>query len=226
MISLGKQAIEKVVLPLRRSRLRQPILKKLLAGDNLLRRWITFFSLERGLHPKHRLTHYHDFFLDNIRPTDTVLDIGCGLGFLACDAAAKASQVVGIDMDQTYHRYAREHCHRPNVEFILGDATHYDFKKDFDVVILSNVLEHIQDRIGMLRRLAPLAPTLLIRVPMIDRDWIVLLKKELGIDYRLDPTHVIEYTEHQFRREIAAAGLSIEKLEIRFGELYTIIHRP
>jgi SAM-dependent methyltransferase len=213
---------EPIAVWLRRSHLRRPILKNLLKLDNFLRRWITFFSFEQGIHPKHRLTRYHDFFLDNIEATDTVLDVGCGLGLLACESAAKASRVVGIDMNEDYLDHARQHCRRHNVEFILGDATRYDFMKTFDVLILSNVLEHIEDRVAFLQRLKPRAKRLLIRVPMIDRDWIVLLKRELSVDYRLDPTHCIEYTEHSFRQELGTAGLAIEQLVIKFGEIYCV----
>jgi len=31
---------------------------------------------EDGLHPKHRLMNYHQFFIDNVSPEDRVLDIG------------------------------------------------------------------------------------------------------------------------------------------------------
>jgi cytidyltransferase-like protein len=44
---------------------------------------------------------------------------------------------------------------------------------------------------------------LLIRVPMIDRDWITVYKRELGIEYRLDNTHFIEYTFKEFQDVIS-----------------------
>src|SRR3990167_4256686 len=99
------------------------LLKTLLRLDNSLRRWITYFSLESGLHPKHRLTNYHQFFLDRISPNETVLDIGCGLGLLAYDVARKARQVTGLDINEQYLTTAKsKHC-LPNLTFIHGDAT-------------------------------------------------------------------------------------------------------
>ena len=53
---------------------------------------------KEDLHPKHRLMNYHQFFLDHIRPTDRVLDIGCGNGALAYDLAGKTAHVTGIDL--------------------------------------------------------------------------------------------------------------------------------
>jgi hypothetical protein len=43
---------------------------------------------------------------------------------------------------------------------------------------------------------------LLIRVPVIDRDWIVVIKKELGLEYRLENTHFTEYTFKEFLQEL------------------------
>lgn len=212
-----------ILIEARQSKLRLPILRTLLRGDNLLRRWITFFALESGKHPKHRLTRYHDFFLEHISPESRVLDIGSGLGYLAHDISKKARQVTGIDINPKYLSFARRKFNHTNLVFIQGDATTYQFPEKFDVAILSNVLEHIQDRIPFLKKVAALAPKILIRVPMMDRDWIVLLKKEQNIDYRLDPTHETEFTEAAFRQEIQAAGLKISLLSIRFGELYSVV---
>lgn len=214
--------IEPVALGLRRAPLRQPILKILLRHDNFLRRWISFFSLEKGLHPKHRLTSYHAFFTDNTSPSDTVLDIGCGGGHLAYDVAQTAKQVIGIDISRHYLAASQRYTNQSNLSFVHGDVTTYQFQTNFNVVILSNVLEHIADRVGLLKKIKPLAPKLLIRVPMIDRDWLVLLKQELGVEHRLDPTHTIEYTESIFRRELAQANLVVKQLAIRFGEIYCV----
>ena len=63
----------------------------------------------------------------------------------------------------------------------------------------------------------------LIRVPMIERSWITLYKKELGIEYRLDRTHRIEYTMESFIRELEKAGLEISKYSIQFGEIWAVV---
>jgi len=198
------------------------LLKTLLRLDNSLRHWITYFSLENGLHPKHRLTNYHQFFLDNIGPNDTVLDVGCGLGLLAHDVAQKARRIVGIDINQQYLATAKTNYSHPRLTYVHGDATTFDFGEKFNVLVLSNTLEHIKYRVSFLNKLKSAGDKFLIRVPMINREWLVLLKKELGIEYRLDTTHQIEYTENIFRQELAAAGLNITELSVRFGEIYCV----
>ena len=57
---------------------------------------------------------------------------------------------------------------------------------------------------------------------MIDRDWLSVYKKNIGIDYRLDPTHFTEYTLSDFQKEIKDANLELESYKIRFGEIYAI----
>lgn len=219
--------IKKILRPvppyLQRTRLRIPILKRLFLLDNFLHRWISFFSFEEGVHVKHRITKYHHFFLNNVSSNDTVLDIGCGQGQLSYDLAKSAKRVVGIDINKESIAYAKNNFTSPNLTFIKNDIASYHFQKTFDIIVLSNVLEHIKDRTIFLNKIRNTAKTLLIRVPMIDRDWITLLKKELGIEYRLDPTHYTEYTEEQFRNEVENASLQIKSLSIRFGEIYCVL---
>lgn len=50
-----------------------------------------------GIHVKHRLTHYHDFFVERVRAGDRVLDIGSGKGELASDLVTiSGATVVGL----------------------------------------------------------------------------------------------------------------------------------
>lgn len=177
---------------------------------------------ESGVHPKHRLMNYHQFFLDNVSASDRVLDVGCGQGIVANDIAAKAKAVVGIDFNAKNIDIARRRYSRPNLSFVLGDALKDVPSGEFDVIVLSNVLEHIEQRVAFLRGLKKLAPKILIRVPMITRDWKVLYKKGIGLDYRMDKTHFIEYTEEEFVRELTAAGFQAVSTTIRFGELWVV----
>jgi 2-polyprenyl-3-methyl-5-hydroxy-6-metoxy-1,4-benzoquinol methylase len=179
---------------------------------------------EGGLHSKHRLMNYHRFFIENIKEGDGVLDIGCGNGALAFDIAKKAKKVIGVDFDGKNIKIAKEKYSAPNIEYIVGDATKYDFDQKFHVIILSNILEHIENRIGFLKKIRKLAPKILIRVPMINRDWITLHKKELGVFYKLDKTHYVEYTLESFKDEIEKARYKIKNYSIQFGEIWAVLY--
>jgi len=176
-----------------------------------------------GIHTKHRHIRYHDFFVARVRPGEKVLDVGCGMGAMAYDVAQeKGARVVGIDLNTDSIAMACERHSHPNVQYIVGDVLKDLPEGVFDVVILSNVLEHLPERAVFLRRLLELTKTsrFLIRVPLFERDWRVPLKKELDVEWRLDPTHEIEYTVEAFEAEQTAAGLSIAHQEIRWGEIW------
>ncbi|MBU2540170.1 class I SAM-dependent methyltransferase [Patescibacteria group bacterium] len=185
----------------------------------------SFFSnkIEQGLHPKHRLMNYHKFFIDNINPRDTVLDIGCGNGALTFDVAKKAKKVIGIDLDEENIRFAKEMFSRKNIEYVQGDILENFPGKKFDVIILSNVLEHIKNRAKFLKVLKSKADKFLIRVPMINRDWITLYKKELGLEWMLDRGHFTEYTLESFQKELKKAGFKICSYSVQFGEIWSVV---
>lgn len=178
--------------------------------------------LNSGLHPKHRLTRYHQFFLHNIQRGDRILDLGCGNGFLAFALAQKAKFVLAIDLNKKNIALARKKYSAPNIEYKVGDVTQISIKQRFDAVILSNILEHIKERIVFLNKIKKMAPKILIRVPLASRDWLTLYKKELGCEWRLDKTHYTEYTLKSFQKELTLAGLKIKKYYLQFGEIWAV----
>lgn len=177
-----------------------------------------------GLHTKHKHIRYHEFFVQRIEPGSRVLDVGCGNGALAYDIATQITdvEVYGIDIDPRNINIARTNHAVENIEFVCGDALHDLPNQAMDVVVLSNVLEHIERRVDFLKGLQQTyhPQKFLIRVPIFERDWRVPLKEELGIDYRLDPTHHIEYRQDEFVREIEHAGLHIYHSQVNWGEIW------
>lgn len=190
-------------------------------------------SVNGGIHPKHRILRYKEWFLDNINPDYVVLDIGSNTGAMPALMASKARHVYGIEISTTLSEEAKKKNKHPNVEFLTGDATTYSYKNcmPVDCVTLSNVLEHIEDRVNFLKRLRNSIPwqsnsphLFLIRVPAIERDWLSVYKMEIGVEYRLDRTHKIEHTYHQLMDELSESGLRVISSETRYGEYYVVCH--
>lgn len=182
-----------------------------------------------GTHTKHRHTGYHEFFVERIPEGSTVVDIGCGKGELAHDVASRCgASVTGIDLVEKNIATASERHSHPDLTYTVGDATQDLPRGQFDTVILSNVLEHIEHRPEFLKKIRDaLSPSRwLIRVPLFERDWRVPLKKELGVDWRLDPTHFTEYTVESFRAEMDEIGLEIVELQIHWGEIWCELRTP
>jgi len=192
--------------------------------DNLSYKILTILAVKQngGIHPKHRIMNYHKFFVDNVNEDDVVVDVGCGNGLVAYDVSQKAKEVVGVDLSQQNIDRAVK-LKNNNLNFVCGDATKYQWNRKFNVCILSNVLEHIADRVGFLKNIYNISDTILLRVPMLERDWLVVYKKEQGLEYRLDPTHFVEYTLSILEDELLKSGWKIKNYSIQFGEFWGVI---
>lgn len=180
-----------------------------------------------GVHTKHRHINYHQFFINNLTVGDNVLDIGSGIGLLAYDMVRHVPdvKVTGIELNELNVKFASENYRHPNLRFIHGDALTDLPDEKFDVIVLSNVLEHLECRVDFLKKVIVLTcpRQLIIRVPLFERDWRVPLKKELGVEYRLDSTHCIEYLQEEFFSELSCAGLQQKHVEIRWGEIWSVV---
>lgn len=206
------------------------ILKKILRIHTLSYKLSGIYSsiINDGSHPKHKIIDYFSWYLDNINTSDIIIDIGCNKGYMANIMSQKAKQVYGIEILNEFVEYANKNYKSNNLAFYCADATNFDYKDLAyipTVFTLSNVLEHIDNRVQFLKDIQKSLRSevkFLIRVPMIDREWIVLYKKQLGLEYRLDKTHFIEYTFEKFKQEINASGLIIENYHIKWGEIYAI----
>jgi len=184
-----------------------------------------------GIHPKFKILDYQGWFLANIEEGWNVLDIGCNTGALAYSLSEKSNMVYGIEIIEKLVEISKKNRQKNNIEYIYGDATVYDYSncKPIDCVVLSNVLEHIEQRVEFLIKIkdtikwnSDTKKVFLIRVPVMDRDWITLYKKSMGIEWRLDNTHFIEYTLDKFREEINNSGLEILSTKVKFGEIYAV----
>ena len=179
----------------------------------------------KGVHPKHRHMRYHDFFVAHVAAGQRVLDVGCGNGYLAWRIAADAdAKVVGVDIvDSNVEKAKKLHAH-PRAQFRVGDILREIPDGHFDVIVMSNVLEHLPDRAALLRRIAAAtgASRFVIRVPNFERDWTVPLKKELAIDWRSDSTHETEHTPAEFDAEMREAGLVVRDCKLCWGEIWAV----
>ncbi|SCA56299.1 hypothetical protein MTBPR1_20147 [Candidatus Terasakiella magnetica] len=184
-------------------------------------------SYDNGNHAKQRLTGYIDNFAHLATKMDgPYLDIGCGSGVLSHAIAQKTQQTVtGIDIIESKVKSASKRYKQNNLDFIVGDATQMALNQQYQTIILSNVLEHISERVSFLKALNNYhnPEQFLIRVPIFERDWRVPLKKELNIDWRLDSTHETEHTIREFKEEITKSGLRIHRSEVKWGEIWAVV---
>src|SRR5688572_10494060 len=85
-----------------------------------------------------------------------VLELGCATGHMSSVLRACGCQVVGIEIDAKAAEQARSSCER----VVVGDVRRLDLAREldgdrFDVIVAADVLEHVEEPVGVLRALVP-----------------------------------------------------------------------
>ena len=98
------------------------------------------------------------YLLPHLRPGMTLLDVGCGPGTITVDLAARVApgRVVGLDPSAEVLRQAAATAADAGaaVTFVTGDIYASDLPAgSFDVVHAHQVLQHLPDPVGALRRM-------------------------------------------------------------------------
>jgi SAM-dependent methyltransferase len=105
-----------------------------------------------------------DFLRDESVTPASVCDLGCGSAGVLARLADRMPGVklVGYDISPQAVELARR-LH-PEVEVRLGQPN--ASSKGFDLVLMIDVFEHVEDYLGFLRRAAPLGKRLLCHIPL------------------------------------------------------------
>jgi SAM-dependent methyltransferase len=151
-------------------------------------------------------------------PDAAILEVGCGSGGTGALALAsgKAGRYVGVELFPSAAAEAR----RVLSEVIEGDVETIALpfaRASFDVLILSEVLEHLRDPWAAVGRLAPLVKTgglVLASSPNIAHWRIVLALAAGRFEHTgmgpMDRTHLRWFTPSTFRGLFEGAGFAVE----------------
>ena len=178
---------------------------------------------DQGVHAKHRLTRYHDFFVERVHEGERVLDVGCGKGELAYDLAERSgAHVVAVDASPWMLEFARERFAHPNVTFVQADAVEFTPDEPVDVAVCrtssstSNRAWSSYARCGS----APVRDACSFACLRCERDWTVPLRHEVGLPHFSDPEHKLEYDPQLLRAELAEAGWEMGEPQLNWGEIW------
>jgi len=135
----------------------------------------------------------------------TIIDIGCADGFLFRNVARERTTFVDKSPD------AEKKC--AGLNFRLADAHNLPFPDgSFDVAVLGDTLEHVEDPVKVLREAWRVCRVkLLITVPL-EREWGPQVKPFSN------PLHVRFYDEAMLRSHLEGAGIrDFELVKIKGG---------
>lgn len=150
------------------------------------------------------LGRFHDALADELKSLtcETVLDFGCGEGFVIDALAARGVELSGYEgLDLRPDAVAEARSRWPAMKFTVASVFDTSFDDaQYDVVMALEVLEHLYDPTEALRRLVSLTGgTLLLTVP--NEPWFQLVNLARGRDLiRLGnhPEHVQHWTPTSF----------------------------
>jgi 2-polyprenyl-3-methyl-5-hydroxy-6-metoxy-1,4-benzoquinol methylase len=75
-----------------------------------------------------------------------ILDLGCGKGkFANLISQIPGTLVFGIDIDERSIRIAKQECETSNCHYILGNIEDGGIKSKFDIIVCTDVIEHLYD---------------------------------------------------------------------------------
>ncbi|MBS3055593.1 MAG: methyltransferase domain-containing protein [Candidatus Aenigmarchaeota archaeon] len=102
-------------------------------------------------HPLHRYQkerrYMHAIEMAQINETDTILEVGCAIGYQIPLIVGKCKKYVGIDFSESAIKLNRKRNKSPKVKVLCMDARKIKFKKNlFDVVLLIDVIEDLYDQ--------------------------------------------------------------------------------
>lgn len=140
----------------------------------------------------------------------SIVDIGCGTGGVldAMAGVLKGTRLVGYDLSpQAIKLVKRSH----SVELRVG--TPGDVHDHYDLLLSLDVFEHVEDYIGFLRSLRPLAERFVFHIPLDMSAQSVARERPL-LTVRSTVGHL-----HYFTRGTALASLETAGFEIMFDKL-------
>ena len=160
------------------------------------------------------------FILEYITNKHLVFDLGCKYGEISNFISEKAKHVTAVDNNRDSIKIAKNRYNRSNLTFEFGDAYDYLSNQDlkFDILILSHILEHLDNPKQFLVKFKHFFKSIYIEVPDFDRNYLskYRLDNNINLIYS-DNDHVTEFDRTELSSLIAECGLKILKEEYRFG---------
>jgi ubiquinone/menaquinone biosynthesis C-methylase UbiE len=161
-----------------------------------------------------RASHEAMVRLAKPQPSDRVLEIACGPGFVALLFAERAREVVGLDLTATLLEKARQRQHErglKNIQFIQGDAEQMPFPDgSFSIVACHKAFHHFPHPEQVLREIyRVLSPGgRLVLGDTISSDDPQKNALHNHIERLRDPSHVKMYGLAELQSLISSAGFT------------------
>lgn len=164
------------------------------------------------------------------RGLKNVLNVGCGLGIME-QFIKTPINMLGIDVDTKAIKIARALARRSGKDYAYMTGSIQSLGKGkYDLIIISEVLEHVEDDKGMLLSLKSLLSKKGVIVLSVPNLWQPrnILRKMLFMKLKImDKTHLREYSSRSIENLIEECGFRIigRKVSVLYFPLESYIKR-
>lgn len=162
----------------------------------------------------------NNYILSLLKESDSVIDLGCHAGHITSVLAKKVKKVVGIDYDKSAIEFAKKTYHQHNLLFINDEISHYlnENNEKFDVLILSHIIEHIENPLDLISKCKPFVRFMYIEVPDFDKTYLNHYRQDLNLSLiYTDIDHISEFDRIEIKELINKSGFKLIESEYRFG---------
>jgi glycosyltransferase involved in cell wall biosynthesis len=160
----------------------------------------------------------HTMALGAVKKEGSVLDVGCGRGFVAELMASEAAQVTGLD------QYAPDSSPKPNVRYgkwLMDNEPCPVDVSQFDQIFMLDIIEHLKDPEGFMESLRSQAvhkrPEIILTTAnvafFVTRFMLFVGQFNYGRKGILDRTHTRLFTFRSLRELFEQTGYNISEIE-------------
>ncbi|MBI4091684.1 MAG: methyltransferase domain-containing protein [Candidatus Levybacteria bacterium] len=155
-----------------------------------------------------------------ISPKSAVLDVGCSSGNFGTELTARRDCIVdGIEVEPGDAKLAEKNLRNVYVLDVEKDDIGL-IKEKYDVIYFGDIIEHLVNPIGTLKRIRPLLKsngTILFSIPNMAHISVRLALLRGDFEYTqtglLDKTHIHFYNQREVERVFNEAGYEITNLD-------------
>jgi SAM-dependent methyltransferase len=161
-----------------------------------------------------------DFLTNKITASNSVFDLGCNSGDLSVLISEFSKNVVGVDYNKQLIENANRKYQRNNLSFICEEASMFlnKNKDKFDVLILSHILEHLDNPEEFLLKFKNFFKFVYIELPDFESSFSnsYRLKVKSDLIYT-DLDHVSEFDRIEICEILKNCKIKIIESEFKFG---------
>lgn len=177
------------------------------------------------MHPKHFLEK-SPWYTKFLNKSDIVLDLGCGNGQSIVKSSRYCKNILGVEFNPILLEEAASSIKKNNIKNVILQKGNLEEKlpfksKQFNKVILLDVLEHLNNRdliLKEIKRVLKPKQTFILGVPNSQTSW-KKLQRSIGISSFSDPDHKIEFSEKEIKNILKTYGFKI--ISINYGKFDT-----